>query len=200
MDNSKVLVLDTKNLKGYWDDHGSDYSVTLAKEDSRPPLPRKYTICNSGFFGGLLTQGINSQMWWFKIRTEDKTGDWMKLFSYKPFKQVATEDIKQALGFVINGAWLNPGPDYGPLLFNRWHHICMCIDLDREVFSFVLNGVKLDDLKVRLEICQKIYTTRFSGQKFYTLKVRKLRLFLLKINSVNSLISLILVASLLEFN
>ena len=32
----------------------------------------------------------------------------------------------------------------------------------------------------RLEICQKYYTTRFSGQKFYTLKVRKLRLFLLK--------------------
>ena len=26
----------------------------------------------------------------------------------------------------------------------------------------------------RLEICQKIYTTRFFGQKFYTLKVRKL--------------------------
>ena len=26
----------------------------------------------------------------------------------------------------------------------------------------------------RLEICQKIYTTRFSGQKFYILKVRKL--------------------------
>ena len=32
----------------------------------------------------------------------------------------------------------------------------------------------------RLEICQKIYTTRFLGQKFYTLKVRKLRRFLLK--------------------
>ena len=32
----------------------------------------------------------------------------------------------------------------------------------------------------RLEICQKIYTTRFFGQKFYTLKVRKSRLFLLK--------------------
>ena len=26
----------------------------------------------------------------------------------------------------------------------------------------------------RLEICQKIYMTEFSGQKFYTLKVRKL--------------------------
>ena len=32
----------------------------------------------------------------------------------------------------------------------------------------------------RLEICQKIYTTGFSGQKFYTLNVRKFRLFLLK--------------------
>ena len=33
-------------------------------------------------------------------------------------------------------------------------------------------------LKGRLEICQKIYTTEFLGQKFYTLKMRKLRLFL----------------------
>ena len=32
----------------------------------------------------------------------------------------------------------------------------------------------------RLEICQKIYTTEFLGQKFYTLKVRKFWLFLLK--------------------
>ena len=33
---------------------------------------------------------------------------------------------------------------------------------------------------IRLEICQKIYTTEFLGQKFYTLKVRKLQLVLLK--------------------
>ena len=32
----------------------------------------------------------------------------------------------------------------------------------------------------RLEICQKIYMIEFMGQKFYTLKVRKLRIFLLK--------------------
>ena len=31
----------------------------------------------------------------------------------------------------------------------------------------------------RHEICQKFYTTGFLGQKLYTLKVRKLRLFLL---------------------
>ena len=34
--------------------------------------------------------------------------------------------------------------------------------------------------KDRLEICEQIYTTRFLGQKFYTLKVCKLRWFLLK--------------------
>ena len=33
---------------------------------------------------------------------------------------------------------------------------------------------------VRLEICQKIYRTEFLGQKFYTLKMHTLRLFLLK--------------------
>ena len=33
----------------------------------------------------------------------------------------------------------------------------------------------------RHEICQNFYTTRFSGQKFYTQKVRKLGLFLLTI-------------------
>ena len=29
----------------------------------------------------------------------------------------------------------------------------------------------------RLEICQKIYTTGFSGQKFFTLKVRNATIF-----------------------
>ena len=29
MDSSKVLVLDTKNLKGYWDNHGSAWHETL---------------------------------------------------------------------------------------------------------------------------------------------------------------------------
>ena len=44
-----------------------------------------------------------------------------------------------------------------------------------------------------LEICQKFYTTGFSGKKIYTLKVPKLRLFYSKIISVNALISVILV-------
>ena len=46
----------------------------------------------------------------------------------------------------------------------------------------VLKGVvPLLLLLLRLEICQMFYTTRFSGQKFYTVKTRILRLFLLTI-------------------
>ena len=67
-------------------------------------------------------------------------------------------------------------------------------------FCWLINGVTWDKIhKIlkhqigRLDICQKIYTARFSGQKFYTLKVRKLRHFLLKRNSVNALISVLLV-------
>ena len=37
----------------------------------------------------------------------------------------------------------------------------------------------------RLDICQKIYTTEFSGRKIYTLKVRKFRLFSGKIYTVD---------------
>ena len=40
--------------------------------------------------------------------------------------------------------------------------------------------IQSNDSVLRLEICQKIYTTGFSDQKFHTLKVRNLRLFLLK--------------------
>ena len=50
---------------------------------------------------------------------------------------------------------------------------------------------------VRLEICQKIYMTGFSGQKFYTLKVHILQLFLLKKKQCKCIN---LAAFLLEFN
>ena len=43
-----------------------------------------------------------------------------------------------------------------------------------DLFESVIQGA------IRLEICQKIYTTGFFGQKFYTLKVCKLRRFLLQ--------------------
>ena len=42
-------------------------------------------------------------------------------------------------------------------------------------YCMVLHGIAC-----RLEICQKFYTTGFSGQKNYTLKVPKLRLFFTK--------------------
>ena len=157
-DNSKVLMLDTRNFQtlknsevesaNSWGHGGPDYSVTLAKDTSRPPLPRQFTICNSGFFASLIYQGAASSMWWFKILTEDQTGNWLRLYSVSTFKDVASEDLSQELGIVVNGAWLSPG-SYGPLLFNRWHHLCIAADLDTEIFSFVLEGIVFDDLKVK---------------------------------------------------
>ena len=147
-DNSKILMLDTMNLRGYSTAHGKDYSVTLAKDTSRRPLPRQFTICNSGFFAFLITQGINSSMWWFKILTEAMNDDWIFLYSYTPFKETASEDIKVGLGIVVNGAWLGPKKMW-PLRFNRWQHLCIAVDLDKEVFSFAADGYLLDDLEVK---------------------------------------------------
>ena len=142
-----MLMLDTRNEEGYKTKHGEDYRVTLAKDTNRPPLPRQFTICNSGFFGSLITQGSNSQMWWFSVATEDLNGAWIFLYSWTPFKDTASEDIKLGLGIVVNGAWFNPETMW-PLRFNTWQHICLAIDLDKEVFSFVVDGHLLDDLEV----------------------------------------------------
>ena len=54
------------------------------------------------------------------------------------------------------------------------HGICNIWD-DR-----ILRFRTIHQLLSRREICHKFYTTRFSGRKFYTLKVRELRLSLLK--------------------
>ena len=51
-----------------------------------------------------------------------------------------------------------------------------------------------------MKFVKKIYTTGFLGKNFYTLKVRTLRRFLLKRDSVNALILVILVNFMLEFN
>ena len=40
----------------------------------------------------------------------------------------------------------------------------------------------------RLEICQKIYTTKISGERFYTLRTRKSRLFSLAKQSFGPLL------------
>ena len=114
---------------------------------TRPPLPRQFTICNSGFFAGLITQGVNSQMWYYGIANEENTGAWIFLYSVTPFKDKASEDIELGLGIVVNGAWLSPEGMW-PLRFNRWQHMCMTVDLDKEVFSFVADGYVLGDLKV----------------------------------------------------
>ena len=56
----------------------------------------------------------------------------------------------------------------------RKHHSELCED------AFLLDKTtKSMHESDRHEICQKIYTTRFLGQHFYTLTVCKLRLFVL---------------------
>ena len=77
---------------------------------------------------------------------------------------------------------------------NPWRQLCLpsCSFLRTEWFFVFVH---------RLEICQKNFTTGFLGQKFYTLKLRILWLFLLKKkNSANALILAMLEAFLLEFN
>ena len=66
----------------------------------------------------------------------------------------------------------------------------------RFIRLYYFSHLKLNDHVAslsRLDICQKIYSGGFSGQKFYTLKVRKLRQLFLTRNSVNALISVLLV-------
>ena len=49
-----------------------------------------------------------------------------------------------------------------------------------EKLSSKADNVDNDNDNFRLDVCQKVYTTGFLGKKFYSLKVRELRLFLLK--------------------
>ena len=67
---------------------------------------------------------------------------------------------------IINIIWLVIISSWWQELFHFWLYV---FPLSKKPF-----------LPTRLEICQKNYTTGFSSQKFYTLKVRKLQLFLLK--------------------
>ena len=148
-DNSKVLMLDTRNLQGVDKDwgNGKDYSVTLAKDSTRAKLPSQFTICNSNFALGLINQGGTASFWAWRIKNEDLNGVWMEALSYFGFSNVATKDLEMGLGVVVNGAWLFQG-SYGSLYFNRWHHICIAVNLDTEVLSFVAEGFIYDDLEV----------------------------------------------------
>ena len=62
-DNSKVLMLDKRNLEGAGKDwgNGKDYSVTLAKDGNRTKLPSQFTICNSNF---ALGTWVTNNMGW----------------------------------------------------------------------------------------------------------------------------------------
>ena len=121
--------------------------IAIIKNTTRPPLPRQFSICNSGFFAGLITQELNSQMNWYSIGNEENNGAWIYLYSSTRFKDQASEEIDIGVGITVNGAWLNPAGRW-PLRFNRWQHMCITVDLDEEVFSFVADGYFLGDLKV----------------------------------------------------
>ena len=61
---------------------------------------------------------------------------------------VPTKDLTMNLGIVINGAWFLGLGSYGSLYFNRWHHFCVAVNLDREVVSLVAEGFVYEDLEV----------------------------------------------------
>ena len=119
-DNSKVLMLDTRNLEGAEKDwgNGKDYSVTLAKDGNRTKLPSQFTICNSNFALGLINQGGTASFWAWRIKNEDLSGIWMEVFGYFAL-HVPTKDLKMNLGIVVNGAWFMGLGSYGSLYFNR---------------------------------------------------------------------------------
>ena len=71
---------------------------------------------------------------------------------------------------------------------------CPCRNLVKLHLTFLFTGFSISGKYSKrylpppdLIFVKKIYTTGFSDQKFYTLKVHNLRLFLLKKNSVNAL-------------
>ena len=139
-EKSRVLMLDTRNLgpeKEFWG-NGKDYSVTLAKDNNRAPLPSQFTICNSNFI-----LAVGGGFWFYKILHEDKKGPWIRTFGW-PDSQTLE---KKYLGIVVNGNWINPG-HFGSLFFNGWYHICLAIDLQKEVLYFVGDGVVLDEYEV----------------------------------------------------
>ena len=83
-DDSKVLMLDTRNLEGadnYWG-NGKDYSVMLAKDGNRTKLLSQFTICNSNFALGLINQGGGTTLWAWRIKNEDLSGIWMEVLGF----------------------------------------------------------------------------------------------------------------------
>ena len=88
-----------------------------------------------------------AQFWCYRILTEDLSANWLMFYGVIHFNNVASKDIKQKLGVVVNGAWFFLD-DYGSVYFNRWHHLCIAVDLDKEVLSIVAEGFVYDVLEV----------------------------------------------------
>ena len=143
-DNSKVLMLDTRNLAAVKDyfGNGKDYSVTLAKDNNRAPLSDQFTICYSSFILGV----HGTEFRFYRILTDDFEGGWLTTFAWADHW---SRPMTKTLATVVNDVWYSPTGKYGSLNFNTWHHICVAIDLEREVISYVGEGVVLDELKVK---------------------------------------------------
>ena len=137
--NSNVLMLDSRNLRPEKEHfgHGEDYSVSLAKDADRAPLPSQFTICNSNFM-----LGVGEEFWFYQIMNQDFTGTWLSVYGWAD-----SSTLEKYIGFVVNGYWIHPG-HFGSLYFNTWYHLCLAIDLDRDVLSFVGDGFVLDYIEV----------------------------------------------------
>ena len=139
-DKSTVLMLDTRNLKSekeHWG-NGKDYLVSLAKDNNRAPLPSQFTICNSYF-----ALGAGGENFYFKILNDPMNGPWMRLQGWPDSDNLETK----TLVVVVNGGWYFPGT-FGSLYFNKWYHICLAVDLQREVLYSVGDGVVLNEVEV----------------------------------------------------
>ena len=137
--NSNVLMLDSRNLRPEKEHfgHGKDYSVSLAKDADRALLPSQFTICNSNFM-----LGVGEEFWFYQIMNQDFTGTWLSVYGWAD-----SLTLKKYIGFVVNGYWIHPG-HFGSLYFNTWYHICLAVDLDRGVLSFVGDGFVLEYIEV----------------------------------------------------
>ena len=102
-DNSKVLMLDTRNLaaeKDYFG-NGKDYSVTLAKDKNRAPLSDQFTICYSAFILGV----HGTEFRFYRILTDDFEGGWLTTFAWADHW---SRPMTKTLATVVNDVWYSP--------------------------------------------------------------------------------------------
>lgn len=142
-----IKVLDTRGDYTRPKDSDVDQlnSATLM-EDPKADLPEQFTICSSGFatnFGD--DSGIGGFLW-VQVLNEG-LGEWFFIYQHPSDLSKDTDNIYHSLWFNINGAYVYFG-GFGSLNFNRWHHMCIGLDLAAEEVSVVANGVSLPEKKV----------------------------------------------------